>query len=530
MFREEGCNSSKIRDIEAFIDETYQEFRGSASYARYRKPSFDENKDGGTRISSLVAPYFDMETEAFLDRRDKCEDGHMKMMQRLVEAYQHGGTSVEELHMACTLDQSYYTSLSDSNDRDRDQVVFRFHSRGQDAAPQRDKGLDTANDGTKEPYNVPIKRARARRKGKSMGKLAMVSQLWLWKIDEDIIITAFPERWHGGYEKDILGHILGNLYDSPPSSFDQMVGSILQSCVGFVDAPSNAGLDENLFNIFEESIARVANNETIRYQKFCKHQQVCAEVNQKIRKGEKMSSEEIKAFRSTEDKICDITEEVKHLEEIKDIRDELRMVGRVLEDQKTVLRKYQADKTDRLGPDVLLKLELRERKAKMLGAEAESVENSLRNLLDLKQKQGNLNEARDTKKLADEAEKRALADKTQSKLLSVFTFVTVIYTPLAFISALFAIPSSDYPGGNNGNGATWRWWQILAGSLVAEIFTSLLIFAYWWGIHKKDGIKSKRSGRSRLISDLPRAITWETDEGSTEKSAHVELVGVKVDE
>lgn len=73
----------------------------------------------------------------------------------------------------------------------------------------------------------------------------------------DTIITAFPERWHEGQEDDILSHIFGPIWDTPPSSLDQMISNILQQCIGFVDAPSNAGLDENLFDIFEQSIAKV---------------------------------------------------------------------------------------------------------------------------------------------------------------------------------------------------------------------------------------------------------------------------------
>jgi hypothetical protein len=50
-----------------------------------------------------------------------------------------------------------------------------------------------------------------------------------------------------------------------------------------------------------------------------------------------------------------------------------------------------------------------------------------KDLLDLKQKQGNLTEARDMKRLADKAEQRALESEFQSNLLFIFTIVTVIF-------------------------------------------------------------------------------------------------------
>lgn len=85
------------------------------------------------------------------------------------------------------------------------------------------------------------------------------------------------------------------------------------------------------------------------------------------------------------------------------------------------------------------------------------------------------------RKLADEAENRALAGETQSQLLFIFTVVTVIYvratysttlgvgsnavqTPIAFTSGFFAIPSSDFPQVDGGSGTSWRWWQIFLGS------------------------------------------------------------------
>lgn len=36
-----------------------------------------------------------------------------------------------------------------------------------------------------------------------------------------------------------------------------MVQRFLNGCISFVDEPTNAGLEENLFDIFEQSIANV---------------------------------------------------------------------------------------------------------------------------------------------------------------------------------------------------------------------------------------------------------------------------------
>jgi hypothetical protein len=58
--------------------------------------------------------------------------------------------------------------------------------------------------------------------------------------------------------------------------------------------------------------------------------------------------------RQEEEKMCDITEEVSHLNKIKDIRDELKMIRRVLIDQQTVLSQYRANQATNLKEQKLV--------------------------------------------------------------------------------------------------------------------------------------------------------------------------------
>jgi hypothetical protein len=132
---------------------------------------------------------------------------------------------------------------------------------------------------------------------------------------------------------------------------------------------------------------------------------------------------------------------------------------------------------DGWGEDLSQAADFRLAKIGKLHRQAKAVETSLNQLLDLKQKQGNLNEARDTRKLADEADARARAGEFQARVLFIFTVVTVIYvsflyrwsrycwracltqfqTPISFSAALFAIPSMGFPEGD------WTVWQISVG-------------------------------------------------------------------
>jgi hypothetical protein len=67
----------------------------------------------------------------------------------------------------------------------------------------------------------------------------------------DTIISAFPDRWCIG-PNSLLDQML--LHPTTASLQDALF-RIVRETVGFVDEPCNAGLDENWYSIFEQSIA-----------------------------------------------------------------------------------------------------------------------------------------------------------------------------------------------------------------------------------------------------------------------------------
>lgn len=98
----------------------------------------------------------------------------------------------------------------------------------------------------------------------------------------------------------------------------------------------------------------------------------------RIRNKKTITKAEKESFKEAEDEICDISHEIKHLEEIKDIRDELRMIQRVLEDQQVVLEKYYRNNSKgEFDFEELSSLYFRCAKAKRLYREAKSVEASV---------------------------------------------------------------------------------------------------------------------------------------------------------
>ena len=152
--------------------------------------------------------------------------------------------------------------------------------------------------------------------------------------------------------------------------------------------------------------------------------------------------------------LLDISEETTLLGEIKDIRDELDMLSLVFEHQEQILpgiketiqaigeeAKWTAavvQKFRKIFSDHDKLLSHPRKDIQRMDRQAKRMYSSIRDLLDLKQKHANAIEARYAREQADGASR-------QSKTLMVFTIVTVIFLPLSFIAAFFAINMDELP-------------------------------------------------------------------------------------
>jgi hypothetical protein len=97
-------------------------------------------------------------------------------MRQLEAEYCQAEKAPKELHFPCTLDQAYYLSLRSSIERDKTQVVVKHAERR-----ERDK----TGPNILPPEEADNSQPKAARTPK---KLRMVSQLWLWQIDD----SKFP--------------------------------------------------------------------------------------------------------------------------------------------------------------------------------------------------------------------------------------------------------------------------------------------------------------------------------------------------
>ncbi|KAJ2998781.1 hypothetical protein NUW58_g223 [Xylaria curta] len=218
-----------------------------------------------------------------------------------------------------TLDEAYFPSLPNGvlKDRNEFQVVSRKH-----------RGIKA---GEKTDDTQPI---------------LMVAQLWIWRCDS-YILTAFSEnnpenipRWEEKYLEDFIKH-LGTFVSRTPVSPCVQMGLILahqilefdnlQADGGFGNSQFSAKFS-SLLDIFEESTADILED-------------VNTYMNLRAQPQSQSDTDPVVYPQ------LDIRKEKNFMFQIADIREELTMINRVLEQQSEVLQAFIED-SERYDPDV----------------------------------------------------------------------------------------------------------------------------------------------------------------------------------
>ncbi|CVK85056.1 related to HYP2-translation initiation factor eIF5A.1 [Fusarium mangiferae] len=487
--------------VQRFISGSFNEVRGPIAGSHSRKPCFHPQPGSHNEIFSLVVPYLDAENLYCLHNLERVVDGcsdskdcnkTYSIMDRLRASYSRFSWPVDRLHTPLTLDQSYNLSLGRSEERDKDQVVVKHFTTSEQSV-----------------HGGYLRRSSERGAiGQyKRSKLIMVKQIWIWKVDD----TSTDRRHRDGTElREKMFQATGS---NPPRSLGLTVSHILSCITQFINEPTNAGLDESPLRIFEQTIAKLASREAQNYRDFYDWQKRLTDLSgQDLKENQDILKRREEAMKRIQREVCDITKESGDLLQIKDVRHELTMICGVLDGQWMSIKEYadqrilaieeringieeamkdeeesMNDNEEKLQRDrdilhdewaelenAIDNVKSQLSKVNSLIKNAFSVEESIKSLLDLKQKQGSLMAVRDTQSLTRTADSRAREGERQSQLLLIFTIITVFFTPVSFTSAFMAIPTKDFP--HNGEGeVSWGWVQVFLASLIAELFTLLCV-------------------------------------------------------
>jgi len=323
----------------------------------------------------------------------------------------------------------------------------------------------------------------------------MVDQLWMWILGNDLIVTSFPQRWRQPPmdSMNVLESIIQELNlktgDEVESIYDLAI-LITGRCIGTFDRSTVRRDGSRFLDMFESAIGEAMEDETQLFKRFKQDaQEVSRFLERKFHLPELPDDEqageddfytpELATDTSGDDRmpsragdskatdpdeeptlaiqtLLNIGKEAKLLAEVKDIRDELNMLKRVCEQQNRVLPEAKDAFETIIGTEaedgntsrrkkVHKRFEQYQRTIRdsiedieRMDKQAERIYSSIRDLLDLKQKHANAFEAQYARVQATETARQGLT-------IMVFTVVTVIFLPLSFIAAFFAINISEFP-------------------------------------------------------------------------------------
>ncbi|KAH0531752.1 hypothetical protein TsFJ059_000543 [Trichoderma semiorbis] len=443
------------------------------------------------------------------------------------------------LHIRRTLDQSYFSVVEDTVDRDTDQVVYRqTRARKENHETQHkdekattsSTSLNTTSPHTQHVESTAVSRTlvtgpgstttssdtATKKKKEKMTKLVgvtrvvMVDQLWMWILGEDIIITSFPRRWgrnkpdSSGVHKS-LRQILGKR--KRIRSIYHLATLIIDQCSKvFFDRTQPMDDRPEVMDLFAQAIGTVAYNTTSAYSLFwanvsLQSSSMNKEEKPKIASGFKewlkrhfgMNPERSKGRTRDSFRYLNINPEGVLLKESQDITDELNMMERIYKQQLTVVNelhkhiKSRHDKVQGANKWIFCTSEDLEETYNL----AEKVQNRIDEIADFQkavtrtteQLQALLSLKQQEASIVEAriALERADESVQQGRAIMAFTIVTIFFLPLGFFTGFF--------GMNNRNSTGDEWMsmreQIMYMFVIsAAVISVVLIVAFRFGSDK----------------------------------------------
>ncbi|KAK4238609.1 hypothetical protein C8A03DRAFT_43673 [Achaetomium macrosporum] len=386
------------------------------------------------------------------------------------------------LHPRRTLEQYYYWTAEDTTHRDRQQVVYR-------ATRMRN-----------DPDAIP--------------RVIMVDQLWMWILDENTILTAFPRRWArnkpdpSAVHRAIRDH-LGSVDNSQIRSIYDLALIIVDECSKVFFDRTKPDLRPEVVDMFGSAISNVSEKKSEAYERFGR------DVKRMNTHDPLQTAEELLR------KSLNIKFEWSVLMEAQSIIDQLQIMQEIFTQQITVMSDFEKAlrdlnsegrggleaTLDRAGA-LILEMKLRREELANLEKRQANTRTQLRELLDMKQQQAGIIEAKAAIRRADET-------VIQGRSIVVFTVVTIFFLPLSFFATLFGMNAQELNGGTMTLGAQLMWMFVISSVVIclslAIAFSASARTAIFGAVRGALGylerpVRTNTTAKGHLTSASPRAL------------------------
>lgn len=263
-------------------------------------------------------------------------------------------------------------------------------------------------------------------------KMMMVDQLWLWILEDNFIVTAFPEGEKEGSRADVLQSITRELgpalEDRSIKSVNGLVFLIVSKCTG-VFHQRNIPADLEFFQFFADAIGTAKNKQFRAFHRF--------------RKTSAAMEADMDGSAEDLDSLFTIDEEITLIAEVKTIINDLHKIDFVIGQQQDVLRSLEkCSKASRSVRDLCETIEHRRNAWAGMADTANKTYESLRDLMDLKQRQANVWEARIARNQVE-------VTARHGRSIMLFTIVTIIFLPMSVLATIFGINVKQWNSGSD---------------------------------------------------------------------------------
>ena len=308
-------------------------------------------------------------------------------------------TEPPSLHDRRTLEQSYFYNLRNVAHRDNDQIIGQITKRKEETQPDQSR------------------------------KMMMVDQLWMWIVDGSTIITALPETGTGGdSEADVLTRLIKHVpraIQQGLKSMNGLIALIVDHCTG-VFHRSDINPDLAFFEFFADDIGAAKEELDHMFKRF-------RETSYNVEKmwdNEKVTTTDM----SLElDKLFTIRQEINLMARVEKILSDLNKIDFLYSQQEDVIASLiKSSKTSRSLTDLYETVQRRRKSWSGMAITAKGIYDSLRDLLDLKQRQANVSEAR-TARYQIETTAR------HGRYILLFTIFTIIFLPMSVIATMLGM-------------------------------------------------------------------------------------------
>jgi Mg2+ and Co2+ transporter CorA len=313
------------------------------------------------------------------------------------------------LHDRRTLEQSYFYNLRNVAHRDSDQIIGQSTKRKEEKQPDQCR------------------------------KMMMVDQLWMWAVDGNTIITAFPETGTGNNSD---GDVLTGLIKHIPRAIQQgltsmngLISLIVDHCTG-VFHHSDINPDIAFFEFFADDIGAAKDELDNMSRRFRETSSNVESMwsNDKVTPGD--MSREL-------DKLFTIKQEIELVAKVENILADLNKIDFLYSQQEDVITSLvKISKSSRSLTDLRETIQHRRNAWSGMAITAKAIYDSLRDLLDLKQRQANVSEAR-TARYQIEISAR------HGRSVLLFTVITIIFLPMSVIATMLGMNVTELNGQNN---------------------------------------------------------------------------------